>query len=83
MIAERMDSQLLSGPRPGKAPVPLERSEALGRLARRYLAGHAPADARDLAKWAKLTIDDARSAFDNIRDELTERPEGARFPRGQ
>ena len=30
------------------------------RLARRYLAGHGPADARDLAKWAGITLGDAR-----------------------
>jgi hypothetical protein len=35
----------------GDPPEPLERSAALARLARRYLAGHGPADARDLAKW--------------------------------
>ena len=60
----------------GKAPPPLERPEALARLARRYLAGHAPAEARDLAKWAKVTLGDARAAFDGIRGELVERPEG-------
>ena len=32
----------------------LERNDALARLARRYLAGHAPADARDLARWARI-----------------------------
>jgi Winged helix DNA-binding domain len=36
----------------GREPLPLDRDEALARLARRYLAGHGPADARDLAKWA-------------------------------
>ena len=30
----------------------IDRDRALAELARRYLAGHAPADARDLARWA-------------------------------
>jgi hypothetical protein len=44
----------------GEAPPPLERGEALARLARRYLAGHAPADAADLARWAGISLGDAR-----------------------
>ena len=34
----------------GDAPEPLDRPDALARLACRYLAGHGPADARDLAR---------------------------------
>jgi hypothetical protein len=56
----------------GKPPPPLERPVALARLARRYLAGHGPADARDLAKWAGLTLGDARAALDGVRSELVE-----------
>jgi hypothetical protein len=59
----------------GDAPPPPERPEALALLARRYLAGHGPADARDLAKWAKLTLGDAREALDGISDDLIERPD--------
>jgi hypothetical protein len=57
----------------GDAPPPLARSEALSRLARRYLAGHGPADARDLAKWAGITLGDARTAVDGISGEVEER----------
>ncbi len=39
---------------------PVDRDVALGELARRYLAGHGPADERDLAKWAGITLGDAR-----------------------
>ena len=60
----------------GAPPPALDRSEALARLARRYLAGHGPADARDLARWAKLTLGDARAALDGIRGDLTERADG-------
>ncbi|GAB3589447.1 winged helix DNA-binding domain-containing protein [Angustibacter peucedani] len=53
----------------GPAPRPLDRDEELARLARRYLAGHAPADARDLAYWAGLTLGDARRGFAAVEDE--------------
>jgi hypothetical protein len=55
-------------------PVPRER--ALAELARRYLAGHAPADARDLAKWSGLPLRDARAGLEAIAGELDVRPDG-------
>jgi hypothetical protein len=54
----------------GAAPAVLDRHEALVRLARRYLAGHGPASAQDLAKWAGVTVRDARLGFDAIADEV-------------
>ena len=60
----------------GDPPEPLERPDVLARLARRYLAGHGPADARDLAKWAGLTLGDARAAFGSISAEVADRPGG-------
>jgi hypothetical protein len=47
----------------GPAPAPLERSDALARLAHRYLEGHGPAADRDLAMWAKLPLRDARAGL--------------------
>lgn len=44
----------------GPPPQPLDEDEALGRLARRYLGGHAPATAEDLAQWAGITVGRAR-----------------------
>jgi hypothetical protein len=44
----------------GKPPKSPSREQALGELARRYLLGHAPATDRDLAKWAGVTLGDAR-----------------------
>jgi Winged helix DNA-binding domain len=38
----------------------MSREAALGELARRYLAGHAPAADRDLAQWAGIGLRDAR-----------------------
>ena len=44
----------------GAAPPAMGREAALGELARRYLAGHAPAADRDLARWAGIGLADAR-----------------------
>ncbi len=60
----------------GPAPTAVDRDEALGRLARRYLNGHAPAVPRDLATWAGITLTDARAAFARVADELVETPDG-------
>jgi len=49
---------------PGAEPVePIERDDALARLARRYLAGHGPAGAADLAAWSGLPLQDARTGL--------------------
>jgi len=55
---------------------PVERERALAELARRYLAGHAPAEDRDLAYWAGLPLRDARAGLTAIASELHERPDG-------
>jgi Winged helix DNA-binding domain len=59
----------------GESP-PVDRELALAELARRYLAGHGPADERDLAKWAGLGLRDARSGLTSIASELREREDG-------
>ena len=51
-------------------PRPVARERALAELARRYLAGHAPADERDLAKWAGLPLRDARAGLGAIAAEV-------------
>jgi hypothetical protein len=55
---------------------PVDRDRALAELARRYLAGHGPAEDRDLARWAGLPLRDARAALGSIARELGERPDG-------
>jgi hypothetical protein len=57
-------------------PGPIDRDAALAELARRYLAGHGPADARDVAKWAGLPLRDARAGLTSIAGELDERSDG-------
>lgn len=44
--------------------------DPLAELARRYLTGHAPADAQDLAAWSGLPLTQCRAAFEAIDDEL-------------
>jgi hypothetical protein len=60
----------------GRPPPPLDRDTALGELARRYLAGHGPADAADLAKWAGLPLGEARRGLSAITAALAEREDG-------
>jgi hypothetical protein len=64
----------------GVAPaLPLEgdaRAAALAELARRYLEGHGPATAADLATWAGLALRDARVGLDAIAGELSEHGAG-------
>jgi hypothetical protein len=57
-------------------PGAVDRERALAELARRYLAGHGPADDRDLARWAGLPLRDVRAGLDGIASELVERAHG-------
>jgi hypothetical protein len=54
----------------------VDRDRALAELARRYLVGHAPAEDRDLARWAGLPLRDARAGLGAIATELVEREDG-------
>ena len=57
-------------------PKPVDREIALAELARRFLAGHGPADERDLAKWAGLPLRDVRAGLGAIASELEEEADG-------
>ncbi|MEZ5101592.1 MAG: winged helix DNA-binding domain-containing protein [Thermoleophilia bacterium] len=59
------------GPQPA-----VDRERALAELAGRYLAGHGPADERDLARWAGIPLRDARAGLAAIAPRLLERPDG-------
>jgi hypothetical protein len=52
------------------APRRLDRDDALGELALRYLGSHGPATERDLAYWATLTLTDARRGVAASADRL-------------
>ena len=58
------------------AAAPVDRDVALVELARRYLAGHGPADDRDLARWAGLPLRDAHAGLTKIAPELSQRSDG-------
>ena len=53
-----------------------DRPAALAELAARFLAGHGPADDRDLARWAGLPLRDARAGLQAIAHRLREHPSG-------
>jgi hypothetical protein len=57
-------------------PPTVDRDQALAELARRYLAGHGPADDRDLARWSGLPLRDARAGLAAIAREVVEREDG-------
>jgi hypothetical protein len=76
----------------GPAPDPVEPQEGLGRLAVRYLDGHGPAGVGDLAKWAGVTVGQARTGLqaagdrvvplgDDLFGPATARPAQGRVPR--
>jgi hypothetical protein len=54
----------------------VDRERAQAELGRRYLAGHGPADERDLARWAGLPLRDARAALAAIAPELDQGEDG-------
>jgi hypothetical protein len=60
----------------GEPKKPVDRDRALAELARRYLAGHGPANDRDLARWAGLPLRDARAGLKTIAPELEQRDDG-------
>ncbi|MBW9209722.1 winged helix DNA-binding domain-containing protein [Mumia sp. zg.B21] len=43
---------------------PVDRDEAVARLAERYLRGHGPATPHDLAWWGGVTVTDARRGYE-------------------
>jgi hypothetical protein len=53
-----------------RAPRRLTGEEALGELARRFFLGHGPATVQDLARWAGITLRDARTGLALARPEL-------------
>jgi hypothetical protein len=60
----------------GDPPALPDRDELLARLAGRFLTGHGPADARDLARWAGITLSDARRGLAGLGDEAVPAGDG-------
>lgn len=60
----------------GSPPRLPDRDDALEMLARRYLTGHGPANAQDLARWAGLPLVDARRGLAIVADDAAETDDG-------
>ena len=85
-----LEGIICSGPRRGKRqtyalveervpPAPhRSHEEALAELGRRYVEGHGPAQASDLAWWSGLTLKDARIALESATPPLGREVEGER-----
>jgi hypothetical protein len=54
----------------------LDRDAALGELARRYLVGHGPATDADLARWAGISLGDARAGLKRIARRIVDLGDG-------
>jgi hypothetical protein len=69
---ERTSPQFVSeGVHPGPT-----RDASLGELARRYLVGHGPASTADLARWAGISLGDARAGFKAIARRIEDLDDG-------
>jgi hypothetical protein len=60
----------------GGAGSSVDRDASLGELARRYLVGHGPATAADLARWAGITLGDARAGLKKIARRVADLADG-------
>jgi hypothetical protein len=79
MMQAELDGVICSGPRRGKQftyalldeRVPntktLGRDEALAELARRFFNSRGPATVHDFAKWSGLTVTDARTGLESVK----------------
>ncbi len=82
MMHAELEGIICSGPRRGKqftyalleerAPQAktLEREEALAELSHRFFRSRGPATVQDFAKWSGLTVADARSGLEEIKNGL-------------
>ncbi|MEZ0369643.1 MAG: winged helix DNA-binding domain-containing protein [Candidatus Sericytochromatia bacterium] len=59
-----------------KKPRQLARDAALGEIARRYFRSHGPATLQDFARWTGLSMADARTGLEAVRDDLAESRHG-------
>ena len=92
LMRAELDGLICSGPRRGKqftyalldervpSTAPLGREEALAELARRYFTSHGPATAHDLARWASLTLEEARAGLSaNVAHLQSEEADGQTY----
>ncbi|NLR67278.1 winged helix DNA-binding domain-containing protein [Chitinophaga varians] len=77
-----LDGLICSGPRHGKqfsyvlleehvpATAPLSKAESIAALAQRYFHSHGPATLQDFAWWSGLTVIEAKSGLEAVKDQL-------------
>lgn len=77
-----LDGLICSGPRHGKQftyvlleehvppAAPLSKAESLATLAQRYFDSHGPATLQDFAWWSGLTVTEAKSGLEAIKEQL-------------
>lgn len=83
MMHAELEGVICSGPRRGKqftyallderapaATKPLDRDEALARLAARYFASHGPATVRDFSWWSGFSVTESQRAVEAARPTL-------------
>lgn len=82
LMRAELDGLLCSGPRRGRQftyalleervppSPPLTPEEALAELARRFFQSHGPATVHDLARWASLSLTEARRGLSAVSEEL-------------
>ena len=87
MLRAELDAVICNGPRRGKQftyalledrvppAAPVDRDEALAKLARRYFTSHGPATLKDYVWWSGLMVRDAKAGIDLagtslVRDEI-------------
>jgi hypothetical protein len=87
-----LDGLVVRGPMAGKKQAyalvrdwlpdakPADRDAVLGEFARRYLAGHAPGDERDLARWAGIPLRDARAGLAAAKPARESRRQAPELP---
>ena len=92
LFSASLDGLIVRGPMAGKKQAyvlvrdwlpdakPVDRDRALGEFARRYLAGHAPGDDRDLARWAGIPLRDARAGLSAAGDVAATSPRKPELP---
>lgn len=82
LVHAELDGLICSGPRHGKqfsyvlleehvAPVaPLSKAASIVALAQRYFNSHGPATLQDFSWWSGLTVTEARTGLDAIKEQL-------------
>ena len=82
-LRAELDAVICNGPRRGReltyalfdervpAAKPVDRDDALARLAMRYFSSHGPATLKDYVWWSGMTVRDAKAGIDLARSSLS------------